>query len=566
MTHTNADARAAANTLVALINEQCERVEIAGSIRRGKAEVKDAELVVIPRTGLWPLLDTLVKQGVVDKARYGDKGTTRWGDKYRGVLVDGVKVEIFAADAVNWGYQLWLRTGPGDANTHVMKWRSFTQRTATWEAKDGYIHDAASSARLIVPDEATMFAILGTAYIPPHERTLALYETIFKRGHVWGDVSTIARADAKALPTVAPKYPVSSEKPYSPLYAVGEVVTFDGVRYAVERVTCHMRTGAVKTGQPLEYLLKQVGTDARVYVWEYQVTPVAPSAPVAALVPEKAEPLLLPSCDLRPLRDAVTEILAAHPPTDSVFTSTMDNPWAVSLGGGRWGGQWIVWQADGVVIYEAQMGKSSAQKGTPILYSNFRYYPACSFGEFCDLMADAYAIYGLKHPRHHKYMYSRVPDGKHKMPAGDVAAEAYRRWRVEQRVNRAQRVTVTPDVICLPASMRAPVDAFAVFVETLPIEDAPQVDRLAGLREFSGLCAWVAYATGQRLVDGWSVTMEHKNRHFATMEYRFVIWLNGEQVLVSNTGGLPDPRQPLVVDEVRVGDAAPDGAVQLALF
>lgn len=501
MSHANADARAAANTLVALIQDECERVEIAGSIRRGKAEVKDAELVVIPRAGLWPLLDTLVAQGVVDKARYGDKGTTRWGDKYRGVLVDGVKVEIFAADAVNWGYQLWLRTGPGDANTHVMKWRSFTQRTATWEAKDGYIHDAASSARLIVPDEATMFAILGTAYIPPHERTLALYETIFKRGHVWGDVSTIARADAKALPTVAPKYPVSSEKSYSPLYAVGEVVTFDGVRYAVEKTVCHMRKNAVSKGQPLEYLLKRLDSDFRAFVWEYLITPVvvvetvAPSAPVAALVPEKAEPLLLPSCDLRPLRDAVTEILAAHPPTDSVFTSTMDNPWAVSLGGGRWGGQWIVWQADGVVIYEAQMGKSSAQKGTPILYSNFRYYPACSFGEFCDLMADAYAIYGLKHPRHHKYMYSRVPDGKHKMPAGDVAAEAYRRWRVEQRVNRAQRVTVTQDVIYLPASMRAPVDAFAAFVETLPIEDAP-----------------------------------------------------------------------IVVDEVRAGDAAPDGAVQLALF
>jgi len=52
MTHTNADARAAANKLVALIRDKCERVEVAGSIRRGKAEVKDAELVVIPRGGL----------------------------------------------------------------------------------------------------------------------------------------------------------------------------------------------------------------------------------------------------------------------------------------------------------------------------------------------------------------------------------------------------------------------------------------------------------------------------------------------------------------------------------
>lgn len=502
------DARAAADKLVALIRDACERVEIAGSIRRGKAEVHDAELVVIPRAGLWPLLDGLVAQGVVGKAVYSD-GKQRWGQTQRGVDVDGVMVEIFTADAINWGYQLWLRTGPGPANTHVMKWRSFTKSSAPWQPLGGYIHDAKKGQRLIVPDEATMFAILGVAYIPPHERTLALYESLFKRGHKWGDISQIARAEsakpaAKPAPG-APKYAPYTGTVYVPQFDHGEIVTVDGQRYAVARIVCNMRSNVVPKGQPFEYELRPLAAGERVvYAWEYQIAAYAPEAPVAVIaesvpvapvvesqpVAEVAAPitppapLLLPSCDLRPLRDAVTEILAAHPPTNRPFIST-DNPWAVSLGeihwdGVRWFGQWIVWQADGVVIYEAHMGKSSAQKGTPITYNNFRYYPACSFGEFCDLMADAYAVYGQQHPRHRKYMYSWVPDGKHKMPAGDVAAEAYRRWRVAQRVNRPQRVTVTPDVIALPASMAAP----------------PQEDFIAAL---SKLCAWLQSATVQYL-------------------------------------------------------------------
>lgn len=187
------DARAAAKQVIALINTFCERVEIAGSIRRGKENPKDAELVIIPTPQLLSHLDKLVTQGHLKKALYGANKTTRWGTNYRGVDVDGVKVEMFMADAENWGYIYWLRTGPGDANTHVMKWRSFTQKTATWYAKDGYIHDSATGERIVIADEQAMFSVLGTAYLEPHQRTLERYQQIFKRGHKWGDVSKLPR-------------------------------------------------------------------------------------------------------------------------------------------------------------------------------------------------------------------------------------------------------------------------------------------------------------------------------------------------------------------------------------
>jgi hypothetical protein len=116
-----------------MLRHECEKVEVGGSIRRGEAMVKDAELIAIPNhpyyhiktgkltgTTLWNATDDLVERGVVTKALYGDKQSPRWGEKYRGMLYRGIKVEVFLADQQNWGYQKWLRTGPGESNHYIM--------------------------------------------------------------------------------------------------------------------------------------------------------------------------------------------------------------------------------------------------------------------------------------------------------------------------------------------------------------------------------------------------------------------------------------------------------------
>jgi len=107
-----------------LIKGHYSRIEVAGSLRRCKINPKDGEIVVIPTATLWPRLDELVKAGTLAKAKYGLKETFRWDGKnaaYRGVDVDGLKVEIFCAKPETWGYIYWLRTGPGDANQYVMR-------------------------------------------------------------------------------------------------------------------------------------------------------------------------------------------------------------------------------------------------------------------------------------------------------------------------------------------------------------------------------------------------------------------------------------------------------------
>ena len=197
-----------------LIKGHYSRIEVAGSLRRCKINPKDGEIVVIPTATLWPRLDELVKAGTLAKAKYGLKETFRWDGKnaaYRGVDVDGLKVEIFCAKPETWGYIYWLRTGPGDANQYVMRQmaqsRIRAQGGAIWYAKDwrrdGDKWVSQTKKQVNVPDERVFFGLLGMGYVPPQDRRIEIYENAMESaGHRWGD-ATPYLMDAPAESPVA---------------------------------------------------------------------------------------------------------------------------------------------------------------------------------------------------------------------------------------------------------------------------------------------------------------------------------------------------------------------------
>lgn len=80
------EARAAANRLIPLLADACERIEIAGSLRRGRAEVGDIELVALPveADALNTLTAQLLDAGTIQQKLYGAGQKTRWGQKLRG--------------------------------------------------------------------------------------------------------------------------------------------------------------------------------------------------------------------------------------------------------------------------------------------------------------------------------------------------------------------------------------------------------------------------------------------------------------------------------------------------
>lgn len=152
--------------MLKLMEPHCERIEIAGSIRRGKADVKDIELVLIPGPTWHSFTDGLLSDGYFEK-RHG------WGQKSRfGVHVEsGISVDMFTATPENWGSIFHLRTGPDDANAYIMTW--LKRSNAPIRTEGGYWWH--NNHKLRIGSEMALFNLLGFPYIEPEERSVERY-------------------------------------------------------------------------------------------------------------------------------------------------------------------------------------------------------------------------------------------------------------------------------------------------------------------------------------------------------------------------------------------------------
>ena len=167
--------------------EMFRRWVVAGSVRRERTEIGDIEHVVEPavvevrsaglfgavaagvRTPLLNRLDELAAQGVIERAVYPD-GKHRWGDRYRGVLFEGVRHELFMTDRANWGPILAIRTGPALLSQRLV---TALASRGLYRQQDGYVRYAggrnAGEIRMVATEEE-YFSLCGLAYIEPRDR------------------------------------------------------------------------------------------------------------------------------------------------------------------------------------------------------------------------------------------------------------------------------------------------------------------------------------------------------------------------------------------------------------
>ncbi len=112
-----AQAKQIAEELKARLKPSCERVAIAGSIRRQKPYVGDIELLCIPKcNGFTNQLDrqveTLIRQGLFDFRR-NKLGSKVYGPKNKLMVhvPSGIGVDIFSTTEECWAVSLVVRTG-----------------------------------------------------------------------------------------------------------------------------------------------------------------------------------------------------------------------------------------------------------------------------------------------------------------------------------------------------------------------------------------------------------------------------------------------------------------------
>jgi len=165
-------AKQIAEELKAQLEPTCERIVIAGSIRRQKPYVGDIELLCIPKcNGFTNQLDRqaeiLIRQGLFDFRR-NKLGSKVYGPKNK-LLVhvpSGIGVDIFSTTQECWAVSLVVRTGGAETN----------KRIATEALKKGWRWHAygrgftTPDGEIICRSEQEVFKAVGLPYLEPWER------------------------------------------------------------------------------------------------------------------------------------------------------------------------------------------------------------------------------------------------------------------------------------------------------------------------------------------------------------------------------------------------------------
>lgn len=127
----HAEALAVATSLKAVLAPSCERIEIAGSLRRHKPEVGDIELLYVPIVAERPdglfdkrlvnvtseVVEKLLADGTLQK-RPNVNGSFTWGEQNKLAIhtESGIPVDLFGTKMANWWVSLVIRTGSKETN------------------------------------------------------------------------------------------------------------------------------------------------------------------------------------------------------------------------------------------------------------------------------------------------------------------------------------------------------------------------------------------------------------------------------------------------------------------
>ena len=165
-------ARAIAEELKRLLEPACEKITIAGSIRRQKPDVGDIEILAIPKfDGMVDLLDRELKWLIgtrVLEYRPTINRSIIYGPKNKLLrhIKSSIGIDVFSTTEECWAVSLVVRTGGERTNKRIaytaMKkgWR-FRAYGDGFDTPDGHIRCSS---------EQEVFEAVGLPYLEPQER------------------------------------------------------------------------------------------------------------------------------------------------------------------------------------------------------------------------------------------------------------------------------------------------------------------------------------------------------------------------------------------------------------
>lgn len=174
-----------ADRIIETMTPFCERVQVAGSIRRHKPEVKDIEICAIPTLGepsdllgeqrenlLYQWAQRMEAENRIHWIKPGTDEVIRWqinpdGKYWRGWCVQAqVKLDLFLANQANFGAILLIRTGPAEYSRKIV---TVARYQCGMAFEGGYLTDEAGE-RVSTPEEVDVYRALNIPFVKPEDR------------------------------------------------------------------------------------------------------------------------------------------------------------------------------------------------------------------------------------------------------------------------------------------------------------------------------------------------------------------------------------------------------------
>ncbi len=165
-------AKCIAEQIKAVLESSCERIVIAGSIRRQKPYPNDLELLCIPKyvDGV-DMLDAKIKTMIYYDMlgyRLNKLGSKVYGAKNKLLvhLPSGIGVDVFSTTAECWPVALFVRTGGKITN----KWIATAAIRKGWQFHAYGRGFTTPDGEIVCHSEHDIFKAVGLTYKEPWER------------------------------------------------------------------------------------------------------------------------------------------------------------------------------------------------------------------------------------------------------------------------------------------------------------------------------------------------------------------------------------------------------------
>lgn len=162
------EARKIANGVKDQLSPFCIRIEIAGSIRRCRSEVKDIEIVAIPKRfsadlfGKRMEVDSEFCHTVDQWKRVKGQPSGKYTQR---ILPAGIVLDLFMAHTDNWGLIYAIRTGSVSFSHHVL---ASGWVRAGFHGKNGMLWR--NGGVVPVREEHDLFGLIHVPWIEPEKR------------------------------------------------------------------------------------------------------------------------------------------------------------------------------------------------------------------------------------------------------------------------------------------------------------------------------------------------------------------------------------------------------------